>query len=106
MNESIQRAREIALDILKPSQSEIEHGMELHKNSIVCESYGFSPRAAVDGEAVKTAVEAGASEIELQDMTEDMRVTRYATDPEEREEYMMAWEAAGVTCILQNAGIR
>ena len=104
MNESIQRARESALDILKPSQRDIEHGMELHKNSIVCESYGFSPRAAVDGEAVKIAVEAGASETELQDITEDMRMTRYVTDPREREEYKTAWEAAGVTCILQNAG--
>ena len=27
-----------------------------------------------------------------------------ATDPEERAEFMAAWEAAGVTCILQNAG--
>jgi membrane dipeptidase len=104
MNETIQQAREVALGILKPSQREIEHGMELHKNSIVVESYGFAPRAAVDGDAVKLAVEAGASEAELQDVTEDMRMTRYATDPKEREEFMEAWEAAGVTCILQNAG--
>ena len=59
MNESIQQARDVALNILKPSQRDIEHGMELHKNSLVCESYGFSPRAAVDGDAVKAAVEAG-----------------------------------------------
>ncbi|MCZ6678942.1 MAG: membrane dipeptidase [Candidatus Poribacteria bacterium] len=104
MNETIQRARDVALSILKPSRREIEHGLELHKNSLVCESYGFSPRAAVDGDAVKAAVKAGASEVEIQDMTEDMRMTRYVTDPLEREEYMMAWEAAGVTCILQNAG--
>jgi len=104
MNETIKQAREVALSILKPSQREIEHGMELHKNSIVVESYGFAPRAAVDGDAVKAAIEAGASEAELQDMMEDMRMTRYATDPKEREEFMAAWEAAGVTCILQNAG--
>jgi len=104
MNEIIERAREAALSILKPSQSEIEHGMELHKNSIVCESYGFAPRAAVDGDALKAAVEAGASRAELQDMNEDMRMSRYATDPAEREEFISAWEAAGVTCILQNAG--
>jgi len=104
MNESIQRAREVALSILKPTQRDIEHGMELHKNSIVCEAYGFAPRAAVDGDAVKAAVEAGASEVELQDMMEDMSMTRCVTEPKEREEYMAAWEAAGVTCILQNAG--
>ncbi|MCH8294907.1 membrane dipeptidase [Candidatus Poribacteria bacterium] len=104
MNESIQQARDVALNILKPSQRDIEHGMELHKNSLVCESYGFSPRAAVDGDAVKAAVEAGASDLELQDLTEDMRMTRYVTEKTEREEFMAAWEAAGVTCILQNAG--
>ena len=104
MNEAIQRARDAALDILKPSQRDLEHGMELHKNSVVVESYGFSPRAAVDGDAVKAAIESKASRLEIQDMTEDMRMTRYVTDAKEREEYMEAWEAAGVTCILQNAG--
>lgn len=104
MNESIQRARDVALSILNPTQSEIEHGMELHRNSIVCESYGFAPRAAVDGDAVRAAIESGASEIELQDMMEDMGMTRCVADADERKEFMGAWEAAGVTCILQNAG--
>lgn len=104
MNEKIQRAREVALSILQPSQREIEHGLELHKNSIVCEAYGFAPRSAVDGDIVKAAVEAGASEIELQDMIEDMSMTRCVTEPGEQDEFMQAWEAAGVTCILQNAG--
>ncbi len=33
-----------------------------------------------------------------------MSMTRYVTDPVERVEFMEAWEAAGVTCIFQNAG--
>ena len=45
MNEVIQHAHEVALDILKPSPRDVEHGMELHQNSIVCDSYGFAPRA-------------------------------------------------------------
>jgi membrane dipeptidase len=57
MNDMIQRARDIALNILKPSQCEIEHGMQLHQNSVVCEAYGFAPRAAVDGDAVRLAIE-------------------------------------------------
>lgn len=104
MNESIEHAKEVALSILKPTERDINHGMELHRNSIVCESYGFAPRAAVDGDAVKEAAEAGASEVEIGDMMEDMRMTRYVTDAKEREEFVQAWEAAGVTCILQNAG--
>lgn len=104
MNEAVQKARDIALSILKPTQAELEHGLELHEDALVCESYGFAPRAAVDGDLVKAAAEAGASDIEIQDMTEDMRMTRCATDPAEREEFVGAWEAAGVDCILQNAG--
>ncbi len=103
-NQQIQKARQVALKILKPSRKELEHGLELHKNSLVFDLYGFSPRAAVDGDMMKAAVEAGASEIELQDMKEDMQMTRCVTDPAERQEYMDAWEAAGVTCIFQNAG--
>lgn len=104
MNAAIERAREAAWVVLKPSKREAEHGMELHEASIVCESYGFAPRAAVDGDAVIEAIEAGASEVEIQDMMEDMRMTRCVSEPSEREEFQAAWEAAGVTCILQNAG--
>jgi membrane dipeptidase len=103
-NEVIQEARQVALDILKPSKKELEHGLELHAQSVVFDVYGFAPRAAVDGDAIRQDVEAGASEIELKDMREDMSMTRYVTDPAERAEFVEAWEASGVTCIFQNAG--
>jgi membrane dipeptidase len=103
-NEVIQQARHAALDILKPNKKDLEHGLELHANSVVFDVYGFAPRAAVDGDAMRRAVEAGASAIELKDMREDMSMTRYVTDPAEREEFVQAWEASGVTCIFQNAG--
>ena len=45
-NEVIQQARRVALDILKPSQKDLQHGLELHADSLVFETYGFSPRAA------------------------------------------------------------
>ena len=104
MNASIQRAREVALGILQPSQAEIEHGFELHREAIVCESYGLGLRAAIDGAAVAAAMEAGASDLELQDLTEDLSMTRCVADPAEQAEYRAAWEASGVTCTLQNAG--
>lgn len=103
-NQQIQKARQAALNILKPSSKDLKHGLELHANSLVVESYGFSPRAAVDGEKIKAAIKNGASEIELKDAREDMMMTRCVTDAAESQEYMDAWEAAGVTCILQNAG--
>lgn len=100
----MQQARETALAILKPSARELEHGLRLHAESVVFDAYAFSPRAAIDGEALAAAVEAGASDLELQDLREEMSMTRYVTDPVEQQEYREAWRASGVTCIFQNAG--
>ena len=78
--------------------------MDLHASSLVIDAYGFSPRAAIEGDKICAAIEGGASQAELQDMKEDMMMTRCVSDPVERAEYMSAWEAAGVTCVFQNAG--
>lgn len=104
LNPKIQHAREVALNILKPTPKQLERGLRLHAESLVFDSYGFSPRAAVDGDALKAAVEAGASDSELKDMREDMGMTRYVTNQAEQQEYRAAWQASGVTCIFQNAG--
>ena len=100
----IQQARDVALDILQPTDSELAHGLELHLDSVVIETYGLGFRASDDLETLTAAVEAGASALEIQDLSEDMRMTRWATDPDLQQEYRAAWEASGVTCILQNAG--
>lgn len=104
MNEQVQKAREIALDVLQPSQKEIDHGLELHCHSLVFESYGFSPRAAVDGEAVAQLVEEGGSDVEVRERLEEMFLCNMATDPELAREYLEAFDYAGVDCIFQNAG--
>jgi membrane dipeptidase len=103
-NAEIEASRQAALDLLKPTQAQLQRGLELHASATVVESYGFSPRSAVDGDALRAAMEAGASDAELQDLREEMTMTRAATNAAEREEYLSAWRAAGVTAILQNAG--
>ncbi|MBM3736044.1 MAG: dipeptidase [Acidobacteria bacterium] len=103
-NESIQQSRDIALKVLAPSKRDLEHGLALHSSSLVVESYGFMPRAALDGAAVRQAIESGASNAEIQDLVEDHGMTRYVTNAAEQREYLDAWRASGVTCILQNAG--
>ncbi len=104
LNPKIAAARDTALRILKPSANELERGLRLHAESLVFDSYGFSPRAAIDGNALAKAIEAGASRIEIKDLQEEMAMTRVATDPVEQQEYRDAWRASGVTCIFQNAG--
>ncbi len=103
-NESIRRARTLALSILKPTPKQLEHGLELHRSSLVFDAYGFSPRCAMDGDRLRQAIEANASSMELQDLREDMMMTRCVESDVERKEFEQAWEAAGVTCIFQNAG--
>jgi membrane dipeptidase len=104
MDERIRISRETALNILKPSKRVLERGLALHAGALVWESYGFAPRAAIDGDAARAAVEAGASETEMRALYLDMCMTRYATDAEERRWFTEAFEAAGVTCVFQNAG--
>jgi len=100
----IQRVREAALDLLKPTKKELERGLELHRDTIVFDAYGFAPGAALDGDAFRKAFDEGASEAELNDLHEEMTTTRCVTDPAERAEFKAVWEASGVTCIFQNAG--
>lgn len=104
LNPAVQQNREVALSLLKPTAKQLEHGLRLHAESLVFDAYAFSPRAAVDGDALAAAVEAGASDIELKDLREEMSMTRYVTDPVEEQEFRAAWRASGVTCIFQNAG--
>lgn len=104
LNPTMQRYREVALGILRPSAKELERGLRLHAESVVFDAYAFSPRAAIDGTALAQAIEAGASDLELADLREEMSMTRYVTDPLEEQEYRDAWRASGVTCVFQNAG--
>jgi membrane dipeptidase len=98
------KAREAGLKALKPNAKELEHGLKLHAESLVFDVYGFSPRAALDTEALRNAYDAGASDSEIQDLREEMGMIRCTSDPAERAEFETAWRAAGVTTIFQNAG--
>ncbi|RBP43767.1 membrane dipeptidase [Roseimicrobium gellanilyticum] len=103
-NPVIDKAREVALNILKPTQAQIEHAWELHFQSLVFESYGFAPRFAIDGERISQAMASGASRDELADLRESMSMNRGATSERERKEFFDTFHAAGVAVVFQNAG--
>ena len=103
-NEAIDAAWQAGIETLKPSAAELDRGLKLHQESLVFDCYGFSPRCAVDGDAIAKSVTQGASDEELQDMKEDQGMTRCVVNAAERAEFELAWRAAGVTCIFQNAG--
>lgn len=103
-NPAIDRPREVAISLLKPTRAQLEHAWELHFGSVVFESYGFAPRCAVDAEALNAAIQSGASAAEISDLRESMAMNRNATSERERKEFLDAFKAAGVTCIFQNTG--
>ncbi len=102
--DSIGAARNLALSLLKPSRRDLDYGLRLHKESLVVESYGLGFHAPVQPEILNEALAQGASELEYQDLREEMIMTGWAREPRLREEYRQAWEASGVTCIFLNAG--
>jgi membrane dipeptidase len=103
-NPNIAADRRAGLDRLKPSKRDLEHGLELHANSVVLDTYGFGPNAGIDQSVIAKVINSGASEWEVNDAREDMMMTRMVTDAAERAEYEGAWKAAGVTAIVRNAG--
>lgn len=103
-NPVIQRVRDAGLDLLKPTRVQLEHGLELHRQSLVFDAYGFAPRASLDNQQMTAAITAGASDSEVQDLQEEMGMTRAALDPQERAEFAEAMRCSGVTAIFQNAG--
>lgn len=100
----IQKARAVGLDLLKPTARELQRGLGLHKESLVFDGYAFAPRASMDNNAMAKMMDEGGSDVELQDLSEDMGMTRAAYDTGERDELQMAFHASGVTCIYQNSG--
>lgn len=103
-NETIDRAREIGLQLLGATPAQVERGLALHAASVVFDAYGFCPRPALDAEKINAAIRAGASSAELNDLREEISMTRMALDEREKKEFFEAFHAAGVTCIFQNSG--
>jgi membrane dipeptidase len=99
----VDQARQCALELLKPSEKDKQRGLELHRDAIVVESYGFGP-GGNDPEKIIAAIRAGASGAELQDVIEDVAMTSYVRHPERLREFKELWDASGVTCVFRNAG--
>ena len=103
-NAAIEQARLAALEILKPSQKEIQRGLSLHRESLVFDTYGFSPRASLDPNVLNALIASNASDLEYADAREEQSMIGPLRNPLERAEFLHAWKESGVTCIFQNAG--
>ncbi len=99
----IEEARQHALAALQPSARDLEHGLELHRQALVVETYGFGP-SGCDPERILNAIRSGAAGNALQDVIEEVALTSYVRNSAQWQDYQAMWEASGVTCIFRNAG--
>ena len=102
MNEQIKAARDCALRLLKSERKDLEHGLELHRQSVVCDAFCLGICAAVDGDAIKQMIDEGASGEQVREKVSEMTVTRWASDLEQTAELQEALQESGITFWLQN----
>jgi len=106
MNEQIRPAREKAKALLQATDAQIEHGLALHRQCLVCDSFGFNPRPNTPAmaEARNRLIDEGATADEVTAKLRDMEATELVADPAAREEFVGVWRDAGVDCIVHVVG--
>ena len=92
------------LDVLNPSPTELERGLELHRELPVCENYGFLPKTHPPHitEPVNELQDRGASQSDWKRKTWAHRVTSATLDENAAQEYLEAMNRAGVCGLIQN----
>ena len=106
MNPHIEECRELGLSILKPTQKQLKHGLELHRDALVWDSYGFIPGGYTQ-EAMNNAMalsEAGADRNEISDYLENENQLGFLATPDAGRLFKETFDAAGVDCVFQNSG--
>ena len=101
---SFEECRKLALDILRPSQRDLEHGLELHKNSFVFDAYGFMPLGNGYCDRLEELLTGGAGRDELIWCSEEFRMNGSFNEPAMVQQLKDAWEQSGVDCVFQNCG--
>ena len=103
-SELIEAAWQRGLDVLKPSESQLEHGLELHDNCFACDTFSFLPsvfnQEYVDLYNELKADNVGARELLWRTgmMYRPIAATR---DADAADEFVTAIKATRLNCIVQ-----
>lgn len=97
-------AWEAGLAALKPSAAELEQGLKLHAASVVCDVYGFAPRAIVTVSDLNAVAADGGALDDQQAFWEEKALAGFVNDRASRAWVEQAWQASGVTSIALSAG--
>lgn len=106
VEEYMDHCRKLALNDLKPTEKELQHGLELHKEAFVFDAYGFMPLAGDKCPRLDQLIKENAGRDELKQAYEEHIMNgAYESNPALRKKLAEVWEAAGVDCVFQNSGV-
>jgi len=107
VEERVRACREKAKAALGATVAQVEHGLELHRDSFVCDCFAFSPGlcSRTEIEHVNQVIDEGGSDVEVEEAREDTRTVSPVMVPELREAYRAILDAAGVDCLVSTVGV-
>lgn len=102
----IQKLRDKALAVLKPTRGQLEHGLELHRRFLVCDSFGFLPSIWTQElfDRLNQMRINGDSAENWRNFATTFRMYAMTRDQTGAEEFVAALRASGVKCLVLNVG--
>ena len=99
-----EKAWNAALKLLNPTQAQLEHGLELHRDLFVTDHFGFLPSACWNHNIVVKWDELKAKNIGQRELSKRMEFLQYdecCRDPECSGRFRSAIRASGLKCMVQ-----
>ena len=99
MSEAIDRAWEAALDELGAGDADIERGLRIHRDAIVCDpvSGGARPWSPAMSALARELIRNGTAPQDMELQLQEVADRDVVADAEVRSEYLEAWRRSGVT---------
>jgi len=101
------KTHEKAKAVLKASPKQIERGIDLHKQFLVCDTFGFDPKIYTKRivRTLNNMIREGDSGLTLKHKLAELWETEAAHDSTAQRQYLEAFRESGVTCIVHNVGM-
>ena len=104
ISENHRKAWQSALDLLKPTQAQLEHGLELHRDLFCMDHFGFLPSSCWNHNIVAKWEELKARNIGQRALSKRIEFMQYdecCSDPECAARFRKALRSAGIKCTIQ-----
>lgn len=107
MHDHIDECHTRARECLGATDAQVEAGLELHENLLVCDSFGFTPNAlsGYGVERVNQAIDEQWQPLQISELLIDMRATGLCHDEETYAIYREMHRVSGVNATVNTAGV-